>query len=224
MGIDFAVFEEEIAVQAARGLASARTAGAVAEVVDRVWARAEAALELHLGEEARHIACRAGCGTCCVVNVGVLIPEALAIFHHLLEHKSETGLADLLRCLEELERDTRWLDDDERIILQRPCVFLDEQGACAIYPVRPLLCRSVTSTDPERCRDALCQAVFGNEAPVLMNLVQKNLMESAFSGLAKGVSRVGLDARGGRLTGTVRHLLVAPEHAAAFLAGEQIPL
>lgn len=224
MGFDFTHFAQSLANQAAGRLRQARSPGDVAAALRTVTARVEADLNRHLGEESRHIACRAGCGTCCVVNVGVLFPEAMAICHYLEEQRSEAELADLTRRLDELFLETRWLDDEERIILRRPCVFLDDAGACTIYPVRPLLCRAVTSTDPHQCREALCAVVFGSEAPVLMNLFQKTLMETAFAGLAGGVEQAGLDARGLRLTAATRHLLADPGLGSAFLAGEKIAI
>ncbi|BCR03901.1 zinc/iron-chelating domain-containing protein [Desulfuromonas versatilis] len=223
MGFDFAGYEQLIAVQAEQSLALADTPGEMAGAMKRLFRRVEEDLAAHQGEEARHIACAEGCGTCCTVNVAVLIPEAIAICHYLTEARSSAELGALGRGLDELDRETRWLDDEERIVAQRPCAFLDARGACSIYPVRPLLCRSVTSTDAERCREAICGAVFGEQVPVLMNLFQKSLMESAFAGLARGLELAGLDAGGGRLTGATRQLLDEPALADAFLAGEPFP-
>ncbi len=224
MTFDSGRYAEQIRKLVRESLQRPPTEDQVALAMAAVVARAETDLAEKLGAEAGHIACRAGCGACCVVHVGVLFPEVITIGRYLHQHLEGGQRRRLADKLEELDRDTRWLDEEERILVRRPCVFLDEQGCCGIYPVRPLLCRSVTSTDPEDCREALTAPVFGAEAPVLMNLLQKSLMEAAFSGVGKALADLGLDARGMRLSTSLRLLWRVPATAASFLAGDQLVL
>jgi Fe-S-cluster containining protein len=180
------------------------------------------AARLDRGEQS-HIACAAGCGVCCMVNVAVLFPEAVAIVGHLRENRDPEDLERLSGRIESLYRKIQWLDDEERIFLRRPCAFLDDSGCCSVYSVRPLLCRSVTSTDPDRCRQAIAMQALGECVPVLMNLLQKAIMEAAYRGLGQALEEAGLDARGVKLTVAMKHLLDHPERVSEYMAGMAVP-
>lgn len=217
------VFEREVGELFAEGLAAAPGEAALGGLMARAVALAEAALARHLDEGERgHIACRAGCGSCCVVNVSVLFPEAVAIAGYLERHVPEPARTRHRERLDALFRDSRWLDDEERLFLRRPCAFLDEAGSCAVYPVRPLLCRSVTSVDAEDCRQAIAFSALGEDRAVRMNLLQKGLMEAAYAGVGRALEGAGLDGRGARLTVAVKRLLDDPGLAGRLAAGERL--
>ncbi len=219
---DYSLHSDRVAELATEQLAQAESAEALVRLMEQVAGFAESELAREIGDEARHIACRAGCGTCCAVNVSVLFPEAVAIADFLRREMAPAQLEQTRARLDELHREVRWLDDSERPFLRRSCAFLDADGSCSIYPVRPLICRSVTSTDAERCKDALVAPVFGEEVPVMMNLFQKSLLEVTFTALGEAVQDSGRDARGATLTSTVKRLLDNPGLAELFLAGERI--
>jgi len=222
---DFIAYAKRIQGMAAEVFSGAPPAAAIGAAMGRLTARAEETLAEYLdGREGEHIACRAGCGICCVVNVSVLFPEAVAIVDCVQRSFSREDLAKLKTRIDELYLRSRWLDDEERLFLRRPCAFLNEANACAIYPVRPLLCRSVTSTDPESCLQAIAMPALGESKPVLMNIFQKSLMNATFEGLGQALEQLGLDSRGVRLTEAVKALLEEPELAAAFAAGYRMSL
>lgn len=167
------------------------------------------------------IDCRAGCGSCCVVNVSVLLPEGLAIAAYL-GRLSSGERSGVIERLDELWRSVRGLSDEERISLRQSCAFLDDAGNCRIYTVRPLLCRSITSTSAENCREALVDDPFFGSSPVLMNLYQRQLYEAVYVGVGEGLQRAGLDGRSVKLTGLVRHLVKHPESGERLLSGKKI--
>lgn len=148
--------------------------------------------------------CRAGCSHCCIVNVSVLQPEAASIAAHLANHRSDFELDDMHQKLSALERETRWLDDEERIMTKKNCAFLNDAGSCSIYPVRPLLCRAVTSTDASACKESLAMVSLGENVPVMANLIQRDIFETAFTSLGQALGNNNLDERSYRLTGSVR--------------------
>ena len=152
-----------------------------------------------LDTDTSHIACGPGCGTCCVVNVNILEPEALAITYYVTQNFSVEEQQALCKRLQELDRATRWLDDEERMMVRKPCAFLDAKQNCSIHPARPLLCRSVTSTDPVRCRDALAMIALGEAPQILSHLEQKQLFENAYLGLSQALEDHGLDKQCYRL-------------------------
>ncbi|MCK4535492.1 MAG: YkgJ family cysteine cluster protein [Desulfuromonadales bacterium] len=168
------------------------------------------------------MACRPGCSSCCILNVSVLFPEAIALCRFLWSRLSYEALLSVRDRIEELYIRTRWLDDDERAAIHEPCAFLDEDGRCLIHPARPLLCRSVTSLDPSLCKEVLAAPPFSEAGTVPMNLFQKGLMEAAYHGFSSALKQLGLDDRAWRLTSAVHRLLSVPGATGEFLAGKQV--
>ncbi|MBI1919844.1 MAG: YkgJ family cysteine cluster protein [Geobacter sp.] len=216
-------FEKDIAAAAAH-LEEASSARDVAAVMERISARTEAAVDAALTSEAAEmIACRAGCSVCCSLNVSVLLPEAVAIAQYLTANLPPAMLPRMKAVLGETAERVRWIEDDERRRLRISCPFLDTRGWCSIHLARPLVCRSITSTDPDICRQAMdadpCEPV-----PVVMNLVQKYLFDTSFRTLGDTLDRLGLESRSYELSRAVWHCLVDPELATRFLAGCQVSL
>lgn len=174
--------------------------------------------------ETSRVACGPGCGACCVLNVDVLIPEAIAITWFLQRRLSPGELDDLRTRLLELLRRTRWLDDEERLFLRAPCAFLDERGSCLIHVVRPLLCRSITSTDPATCREEIAMVPLNGAPTVEMNLFQKQMVDTVYCELGGALEFLGLDFRPRRLSSAVFALLDEPEIVDRYVAGEKIPI
>ncbi len=186
----------------------------------QIGAAAPATIDQQGGDRSL-IACGPGCSSCCVVNVDTLVPEGVAIVDFLTE-QGAGQVVKIAARLETLWCEVRGLDDEERQIMRRPCAFLDESGCCSIYPVRPLLCRSVTSTAAESCRDALAGQALGEQRPVLMHQFQLQLYETLFSGFAEGLGRMGLAGDSYPLTGLVRYLLHHPAATDEWLAGRRL--
>ena len=174
--------------------------------------------------ETSRVACGPGCGACCVLNVDVLIPEAIAIAWFLQRRLSPGGLDGLRTRLQELLNRTRWLDDEERLFLRAPCAFLDERGSCLIHDVRPLLCRSITSTDPATCREEVAMVPLNGAPTVEMNLFQKQMIDTVYSELSGALEFLGLDYRPRRLSSAVLTLLAEPEIIGLYVAGEKVPI
>ena len=106
-----------------------------------------------------------------------------------------------------LEKETRWLDDEERMMVRKSCAFLDQEGRCDIYPVRPLLCRALNSTSSDDCREAVAMLALDEQRPIVSNLLQKEIFESAFRGFGEALKQNGVDHRSHRLTSAVRERL-----------------
>ncbi|WP_300670365.1 YkgJ family cysteine cluster protein [Desulfoluna sp.] len=74
-----------------------------------------------------HMACRKGCGGCCL-NISLFPVEALRLrlaFDTLEEDRTAFALAQAATSSDE-----------------GPCPLLDETGACLLYAHRPLICRT----------------------------------------------------------------------------------
>ena len=180
----------------------------------------EALLARFQPERVEVLDCRAGCGTCCVVNVAVLIPEALAIVEYVESHPLR--FARLETDLDRIWHQVRGVADDERVCMRVSCVFLDEAGSCSIYPVRPLLCRGVTSTSAEDCRRSFNANLFNEKISVRMSLFQRELYDRAFVGLSEGLEACQRDGRSFEMTGIIRHLLRKPQRRTAVQSGYRL--
>ncbi len=181
----------------------------------------EEILESRHPERSSFLDCKAGCGHCCVINVSVLLPEALTIVEHL-EMLPDVERKELLARQDKLWRQIQGVDDEERIWMRKPCVFLDQQGSCSIYPVRPLLCRGVTSTDAEDCKKVLNDCLENEGQVVQMNLFQRELYDAAYIGLSEGLEEQGIDGRGFEVTGIVRYLIRNPQQRDELKSGLKI--
>ena len=186
--------------------------------LDVIGVDAEKLIQQHDEGDRNLIVCGAGCQDCCVVNVSTTLLEGIAIARFIRKFPEEE-LAQVRGRLDKLWRDVRGLDDDERLVLRRKCAFLDERGSCSIYPVRPLFCRSISSTDVEACRAAVTGSTFGEVKPVLMQQFQLQLYKVLFAGVGSGLEQAGLEGRSFQLCGLVRYLLNNPSLEVALLTG-----
>ncbi|MBN2645789.1 MAG: YkgJ family cysteine cluster protein [Desulfuromonadaceae bacterium] len=207
-GVDFYVWRQQLeqdwhqVIQ--RALKKEQLNGALEQFLDAVEQKLERKLTPH---DSERIACRAGCGTCCQVHVAVLQPEAENIAAYLKENWTSEQLETLQQRMQKMLVRIEGLDEVERAAVSCSCVFLSDEGSCSIYPVRPLLCRSLTSTCSESCRQALRMQALGESCQVEMNLFQKELFDTAYLALASIWQRCGKDHRGYELTAAVSEAL-----------------
>ncbi len=164
------------------------------------------------------LACRAGCGDCCILKVSVLLPEALAIIEYL-EAQPGSVRTSLEKKLDQVWTRISGAEGDEWGGMRQSCVFLDTTENCTIYSVRPLLCRGVTSTDADNCKQALNAECDDDKSAVEMNLFQRELFQTAYVGLSVGLEKMGVDNRGFELTGIVRALLRDPQLCSELQTG-----
>ncbi|UPU34631.1 YkgJ family cysteine cluster protein [Geomonas paludis] len=196
------------------------TGADAATVVHMLAASADAAQNLCID---RPYACAAGCPHCCVLNVAVLLPEAMTIALWLRERLCAEELAGLQKRLATHRSWARWMDDDERILKQMSCPLLDPYGGCSVHPVRPLACRAITSLDSQSCKDAFRPTVTDEDRLVPADLFRKAVFDAAFTAVASGLRQVGLDDRSIELGTGVLAFLEHPEFMERFLAGERLP-
>ena len=114
---------------------------------DRAFAAAPA-------EAKAAVACRAGCGACCHVPVGVQAHEVLIAARHVQTHFSPTQLDELIARAAVHRAAFAGRSIGERMALKTPCVLL-AAGSCSIYEARPEACRSHHSHNAEACQTNL---------------------------------------------------------------------
>jgi len=169
------------------------------------------------------VACKAGCFHCCVLNVSALLPEAVAIAGWLSMHCSGAGCDAQLKRLQSHALRVRWMEDNERIHRQTLCPFVDAQGSCSIYPVRPLVCRAVTSLDKTACLTALDPHQFDAAHAVPMDTTRRMVMDAAFGALARAMNQQPMMSRSIELSNGVTAFLTDPGLVAALISGVNLP-
>ncbi len=138
------------------------------------------------------IACQPGCDYCCYNQIEVTPLEALAIWGFIRNFPSENKA----RIQEKIQKSVQQRAGKikEEIAGSRgafPCPFL-ENGLCAIYPVRPLLCRAMHSLDAGHCQQSL-QAE--NLIPDQYYLHRDEIVHSLIMGITEGCRELGCEAK-----------------------------
>jgi len=201
---DFADLHCEVKARISASVDQYDSVDALLAELQNLYSQAEVLLALN-SENPSHIACHAGCAHCCVVNVSISLLEGVTIVKFL--QQLEPSERDAISfSLDQLWTRIRGLDDDERLAQKQKCAFLNKSGCCSIYPVRPLFCRGVTSTNPEACQLAVVCKLHGEAQPILMHQYQKQLYETLYLGISDGLNRAGLDGRSFQMSGLVRYL------------------
>ncbi len=139
------------------------------------------------------LACHKGCATCCTLRVTATAPEVLMIGRYVRWSADKLkalniGLAERIAAA---DVKTRGLDERQRVALRLCCPYI-HNGACLIYPVRPLACRGHASYDVRACGAAAAgraeEVPYSAPHMTVRSLVQ-NAMQSALrdAGLAFGL-------------------------------------
>ncbi len=97
--------------------------------------------------------CKPGCHYCCYNLPTVTPPEALLIGYHVEQKFTNQGKKEIRdRINKVLERINGISPYDIAMIRHElPCIFL-EDGMCMVYSVRPVVCRTCSSTSAEHCK------------------------------------------------------------------------
>ncbi|MGY6277493.1 YkgJ family cysteine cluster protein [Methylomonas sp. MgM2] len=126
------------------------------DMIDGVLSQAFSSFDGNVEMEAEgypRIACGKGCATCCTLRVTATAPEVLLIDRFLRWSEFPDRKLNLVKRLKKANQVTCGLNEEQRVRLRRRCPFI-EQGACMIYPVRPLACRGHACYDRQACVDA----------------------------------------------------------------------
>jgi Fe-S-cluster containining protein len=165
-------------------------------LMSKIHNKVESALEKYQDKKEKEIMdCHKGCKTCCRLNVSVLHVETICILEYLKNNLTDDEFKSFSNKIRKYYLDCMGLEDEDRIVAGLECIFLTEEGYCSIYPVRPLICRSVTSNSQEKCKESFFSVVFGEESTILMNLFQKELMLKTFSLIGDNLGKNGYNAK-----------------------------
>jgi len=100
------------------------------------------------------VACRAGCGTCCHVPVGVQAHEVLLAAEFIQARFTGGDLEAVIARFADHRTAFAGRGLEERAALKIPCALLQD-NSCSIYEARPEACRSHHSRNLDGCRSNL---------------------------------------------------------------------
>ncbi len=154
--------------------------------------------------------CRRGCTTCCHQTVMLSVPEVLTIAAYLRKETPRAKLPALVKRLRDTGAQALRSPVSQRAI---PCAFLGPDGACTIYPVRPLVCAGQNSVWAALCEPA---------EPIRLRL---KVLEDAGTALAAALVKAEhRDRRAVRVVELASAVALAldPEAEARYLAGDDV--
>jgi Fe-S-cluster containining protein len=166
------------------------------------------------------IVCQPGCHFCCYNQIELTPPEVLTICGYLRKFPAD----EQQHVLENVERSItkrkgKTKRDVARMRSELPCPLL-RQGFCAVYPVRPLLCRAMHSLDVNHCQASLEAE---DLIPDRYYLHRYEIVFSIILGLTDGCQDAGCQANPVDLAQAVQILFQKPEDVRArWLQGEKI--
>lgn len=157
--------------------------------------------------------CRKGCTTCCHFTVTIAPPEALSIAEFLRKFTPKKDLPALKARLQETGKQALALSFKERATRRIPCVFLAPDGACSIYPVRPLVCAGQNSMWADLCKP---------EEPIRVRISElEGIATALFGGLLEVEVLDRRRVRSLELASAVA-LALDPHLEARYVAGEDV--
>jgi len=169
------------------------------------------------------VACDRGCAWCCYLTVPAMGLEAQAIAHWLaaLPDAQQQSLRQRLAItVAQLQA----LDPADRLAQKIPCAFLESDGTCGIYPVRPAACRSHHA----RCA-AACQAGWESGTWPARSLPTADFaLEAAIAGLQAAGADCQVPMIAGELHAALSQVIsmseaIAPPNPARERAGAIAP-
>jgi len=137
------------------------------------------------------VACRAGCGTCCHVPVGVQAHEVLLAAEYIQTHASPGELDAVIAALAAHRAAFAGRTMNERAAQKRPCALLRD-GSCTIYEARPEACRSHHSRNLDGCRSNLESGV--DTVDVLIPEIRARMF-AVMLGIDQAVAEAGYDGQ-----------------------------
>ncbi|MHB9130817.1 MAG: YkgJ family cysteine cluster protein [Armatimonadota bacterium] len=154
------------------------------------------AQEMLLTASQMSLACSEGCSFCCRhLVVSCNLPEALLILHYLQTRNSPLSVAEASEKVREFVENRvehRILNLHHESGEGLDCPFLHEHQ-CAIYPVRPVMCRGYNAFDAHACRAYHAQPTVNHEMRIFAP--QTEMAQAISTGLRTALVVKGLVAK-----------------------------
>lgn len=134
------------------------------------------------------IACTEGCNHCCRYMVAVSSAEAIAIYRAIITSWPLSTIEDLKNKIANRVLLTTGMNEKEYWDTTHDvgCIFLNENGGCKIYPIRPRACSSLLVADVNPCRE--------RSGMISQHSIPKNMGVIGYIALSKELKKRGLQS------------------------------
>lgn len=165
--------------------------------------------------------CKPGCHYCCYNLPVVTPPEALLMGYHVEQTFTEEGKIEITGRIDKILKRIDGYSPYEVAMMRHelPCIFLKNE-MCMVYQVRPVVCRTCTSTSTEHCK-----MIFetGNHRARLRCYQQiREIFQTVYSRLIDRCQEMGCQADALPLAEGIRDYFKHPNPIEAWLKGETV--
>jgi len=165
--------------------------------------------------------CKPGCHYCCYNLPMVTAPEALLIGYHVAKNFTDYEQKEIGGRIEMILHRIEDLSpyDVAMIRHELPCIFLKD-GVCRVYPVRPAVCRTCSSTSAEHCK-----IIFeSRDHRARLRCYQKirEIFHTVHSRLIDRSREMGCQADALQLAAAIRDYFRHPDPIDSWLHGETV--
>ncbi|MGE3180408.1 MAG: YkgJ family cysteine cluster protein [Phycisphaerae bacterium] len=202
----------------ATSLETASTALPVLQLAETACRRTDGLLAKSAEKAQRD--CRAGCSSCCYLQVAITIPEAILIATRLRETRSPEAFETLRGKFRDMRVRLRRSSIEQRARMQVPCVLLGADGACSIYAFRPIGCRGYTSFSKNACDAARTAEQPGHDGP--LDRIAWAAASAVSEGLSAGLRDSAVDSHHYEFHSVVSPILDEPLLTEAWQRGEDV--
>lgn len=165
--------------------------------------------------------CKPGCHYCCYNLPLVTPPEILLIGYHVAQtftNQEQQAIFDRMnKILKRIDGLSAY--DVATIRHKLPCIFL-EDAMCMVYEVRPVVCRTCTSTDADHCK--MIFESRNHRARLRCYQHIRDIFQTVHSRLIEHCRELQCQADAIPLPDGIRAYLKHPEPISAWLQGETI--
>lgn len=176
--------EQSLRDDARRAVHAAAPAGAARDQAEALRRRTLKVLDVQLlgVPRASHakVACAKGCDLCCHLRVMATPVEVLGLADYLQRTLAADELSALAARIADTAARLHALPQDQVLRTNLPCPLLAD-GACSVYPARPLNCRAYHSLDLQAC-----QASFARPEDLSLTHPQSALIARVNEGVQQG--------------------------------------
>ena len=163
--------------------------------------------------------CKPGCHYCCYNLPMVTAPEALLIGYHVAQNFTDHKKKKIASRIKNILRQIDGISPYEVAMMRHelPCIFL-EDGMCIVYPVRPVVCRTCTSTSAEHCK--MIFESRNHRARLRCYQHIREIFQTVHSGLVDRCREMGCQADASPLAEAIRDYFKHSMPVEAWLQGE----
>lgn len=165
--------------------------------------------------------CKPRCHYCCYNLPVVTPPEALLIGHHVEQTFPNQEKKEIAARIKKILKQVDGKSPYEIAMMRHelPCIFLEDE-MCMIYQVRPLVCRTCSSTSAEHCK--MIFETRDHRARLRCYQEMRDIFHTVQTNLVKGCQQMGCQSEFLYVAWGIKDYFKHPRPIEAWLQGEMV--